>query len=172
MAPLRLLPAFLIPFATAAAAEPLDPADEAFRAASYTAAWTGPLGAAHGWKNPASGHAGSVKATKERIDPASHRPCREIEEIVSAGPSPATGYAVGCRGSDGSWQIVQSSAATGPVPTTSAEVPADVAPYVAPADINAPNISAQQGDAAALPPQVRILVPYRGAAGATPPAPH
>lgn len=156
--------------ATAAqAADGLDPADESFRASSYARAWAGPLNADQDWSNPASGHSGRIRATKERLDTASHQTCREIQEEVTAGERPATGYAVGCRGADGTWRIVQSSVASA-TKTPSTIVPADVTPYVAPADINA----AGSGGAAdlGLPPQVRILVPGRGAAGATPPAPH
>ncbi|MDB5361901.1 MAG: rane protein [Rhodospirillales bacterium] len=163
--PSPLILALLLATTGAEAGEMLDPADESFRAASYAQAWAGPLNADHRWSNPASGHSGRVRATKERIDPASRQPCREIQEDVMAGDRPATGYAVGCRGSDGAWRIVQSSAA-------SAIVPADVTPYVAPADINAAG-SGGASDLSGLPPQVRILVPMpaRGTAGTTPPAP-
>jgi surface antigen len=160
----------LLVASAAQAAELLDPADESFRAASYAQAWVGPLNADHGWSNPASGHSGRVRATKERLDAAGHQPCREIQEEVTAGDRPTTGYAVGCRGKDGAWRIVQSSAASA-TKTTSTIVPADVTPYVAPADIDAAG-SGGAGDLAGLPPQVRIQVPWHGAAGATPPAPH
>lgn len=169
--PSSLILALLLATTGAEAAETLDPADESFRAASYAQTWTGPLNADHRWSNPASGHSGRVRATKERIDPASRQPCREIQEDVMAGDRPATGYAVGCRGSDGAWRIVQSSAA-GMAPAASAIVPADVTPYVAPADINAAG-SGGTSDLSELPPQVRILVPMpaRGTAGTTSPAP-
>ena len=146
--------------ASTASAEALDPADESFRAASYAQAWAGPLNADHPWSNPASGHSGRVRATKERLDPASHQLCREIQEDIVAGERPATGYAVGCRGTDGSWRLVQSSAATG-APTSSGAstiAPADVTPYVAPADINAAG-SGGANDLSSLPPQIRIQVP-------------
>lgn len=155
--------------ASTAKAQTLDPADESFRAASYAQAWAGPLNADHPWSNPASGHGGRVRATKERLDPASHQPCREIREDMNAGDRPATGYAVGCRGTDGAWHIVQSSA--GAASTTSTIVPADVTPYVAPADINAAG-SGGAGDLNDLPPQVRILVPgsrLPGSGGTTTP---
>jgi surface antigen len=159
----------LLAAATADAAETLDAADESFRAASYAQAWAGPLNADHPWSNPASGHGGRVRATKERLDPASHQPCREIQEDVTAGDRPATGYAVGCRGTDGAWRIVQSSATA--TPNASAVVPADVTPYVAPADIDAAG-SGGANDLSGLPAQVRIRVPWHGATGTTPPAPH
>jgi len=146
--------------AATASAETLDPADESFRAASYAQAWAGRLNADHPWSNPASGHSGRVRATKERLDPASHQLCREIQEDIVAGERPATGYAVGCRGADGAWRVIQSSAAAGaPVGTgASTIVPADVTPYVAPADINAAG-SGGANDLSSLPPQLRIQVP-------------
>ena len=159
----------LLAASAADAAETLDAADESFRAASYAQAWAGPLNTDHPWSNPASGHGGRVRATKERLDPASRQPCREIQEDVTAGDRPATGYAVGCRGADGAWRIVQSSA--GAATGTGAVVPADVTPYAAPADIDAAG-SGGTGDLSGLPAQVRILVPWHGAAGAAPPAPH
>lgn len=169
-----LLPAALLVATTATAADGLDPADEAFRARSYAQAWAGPLNADHPWTNPASGHSGLVRATKERLDPTSHQPCREIQEDVSAGDRPATGYAVGCRGADGSWRIVQSSAigsAGGAANTSRTVVPADVTPYVAPADINAAG-SGGTNDLSSLPPQVRIQVPWKGTTGTTSTTPH
>jgi hypothetical protein len=147
-------------------AEPLDAADEAFRATSYRQAWAGALGQAQRWSNPASGHAGSVLATKEQLDPATHQPCREVTETLSAGDRPAVGYAVGCRTADGRWQIVQTSAAANP---STSVVPADVTPYVAPADISADGSGRE--DPNGLPAQVRIYVPWRGAPGAVPPTP-
>jgi surface antigen len=161
--PRSLLLVLLLTIPAAQAAETLDPADEAFRAASYAQAWTGPLNAEHVWSNPASGHGGRVRATRERLDAASRQPCREIQEELSAGDRPATGYAVGCRGGDGAWHIVQSSAAAS-APGTPAIVPADVTPYVAPADIDA----AGSGGTGDLPPQVRVLVPSRGGTGTAP----
>ncbi len=150
----------LLSTAAMASAEALDPADESFRAASYAQAWAGPLNADHSWSNPASGHSGRVRATKERVDPASHQLCREIQEDIVAGDRPATGYAVGCRGTDGTWRLVQSSTATGAPVSTGAStiVPADVTPYVAPADINAAG-SGGANDLSSLPPQIRIQVP-------------
>lgn len=156
--------------ATNAGADPLDAADEAFRAAGYRQAWAGALGQERRWTNPATGHAGSVKAVKERLDPATRLPCREILETLMTGDGTATGYAVGCRGNDGAWRIVQASAADAATAPATAPVPADVTPYVAPADIAAAGSGA--GDLSGLPAQVRILVPWRGSPGAPPPAPH
>ena len=163
MAPYQpILPVLtLLLLASTASGEALDPADESFRAASYAQAWAGPLNADHPWSNPASGHSGRVRATKERLDPASHQLCREIQEDIIAGERPATGYAVGCRGTDGSWRVIQSSAAAGAPASTGASstiVPADVTPYVAPADINAAG-SGGGNDLSSLPPQFRIQVP-------------
>jgi surface antigen len=150
----------------ARAAESLDPADEAFRAASFRQSWTAPLGAELRWTNPVSGHAGTVRPLKERLDPNSHQPCREVIESLSAGDRLATGYAVGCRGADGTWRIVQASTAG---PQAAGPVPADLAPYVPPADIAADGSGT--GDPWNLPDQARILIPWRGAPGAVAPAP-
>ncbi len=161
--------ATLLTLATAAVADPLDAADEAFRAASFNRVWSGPLGQVQRWTNPASGHAGTILATKERVDPATHQPCREVTETLSAGDRPAVGYAVGCRGPDGAWQIVQTSAAAPPPAQSTSVVPADLAPYVAPPDISADGSA--PSDPSGLPAEVRIFVPWRGAPGTMPSAP-
>ncbi|HLZ67829.1 MAG TPA: hypothetical protein VKQ29_16510 [Aliidongia sp.] len=155
-------------FVPASAADPLDPADEAFRAASYRQAWAGPIGVEQRWANPATGHGGTVRATKERFDPAIRQPCREITENITSGNGPATGYTVGCRDPDGIWRIVQSGPAeTAPMQATGI-APADVTPYVAPADIAADGSSA--GNLSDLPVEVRVHV--RGVPGAPPSPPH
>ncbi|GGF23479.1 hypothetical protein GCM10011611_31970 [Aliidongia dinghuensis] len=161
-----------------ACADPLDAADAAFRAAAYGRAWAAPLGETQRWTNPATGHAGSVQPLKERVDPASRQPCREVAEtLVSGGPA-AVGYAVGCRAQDGNWRIVQSSttdaAARPQADDPAAPAPADVTPYVAPADIAADGSgtgSNGTGDLGGLPAEVRILAPWRGAPGTLPPPP-
>ena len=164
-----LLAITLLVLADGARADALDPADEAFRATSYRQAWAGALGREQHWTNPVTGHSGSVRPVKERLDPATHQTCREIQETLTAGDRPATGYAVGCRGTDGAWRIIEASAGEAAAPVAG-PVPADVTPYVAPADIAAAGSGA--GDVSGLPAQVRILVPWRGAPGAPPPAPH
>jgi surface antigen len=155
--------------APAVAADALDPADEAFRASSYRQAWAGPIGVEQHWANLATGHSGTVRATKERLDPASRQPCREIEESLTAGDRPATGYAVGCRAPDGTWRIVQASTAAAAPKRAGDIAPADVTPYVAPADIAADGSGS--GTLSGLPAEVRILVPWRGSPGVPPPAP-
>jgi len=162
----------LIAVATAAAADPLDAADEAFRAASYRQAWAGPLGQIQHWANPASGHAGTVQALAERPDPATQLPCREVLERVTADDQTSEAYAVGCRGGDGAWHIVQTSATDAASPAGTAGhgiVPADVTPYVAPADISADGNGTDAP--AGLPAEVHIFVPWHGAPGTLPPAP-
>ncbi|HEV2673529.1 MAG TPA: hypothetical protein VGV37_03240 [Aliidongia sp.] len=158
----------LLVLARSAAADTLDSADEAFRAISYRQAWAGPLGQEQRWTNPATGHAGSVRAVKERLDTTTRQPCREIAETLVSDGRPATGYAVGCRGDDGAWRIVQASTTDATAKGVPGPVPADVIPYVAPADIAT---GGGTGDLSGLPAEIRILVPWRGGPGAPPPAP-
>jgi hypothetical protein len=99
-----------------------------------------------------------VRPLRERRDAASGQPCREILESLSAGERSAIGYAVGCRGADGLWRIVQADPAG---PQADGPVPADLAPYVP-----APDVSADgggTGDLSGLPPQARILITWHRA---------
>jgi len=151
-----------------ARADGLDRADDAFRAAAYRQAWAGALGRDHAWSNPVTGHAGTVRAVRERLDPASRQPCREILETLSTAGNTTSAYAVGCRTADGTWSIVQASASDegSAVSAASGVAPADVTPYQAPADISADG----PAPASSPTPEVRILVPWRGV-GALP-TPH
>jgi surface antigen len=64
-----------------------------------------PSGSTSTWRNPDSGHSGSV--TPIRTYQASNgQYCREYEQTVTIGGKPQKSYGTACRQPDGSWQLV------------------------------------------------------------------
>lgn len=65
-----------------------------------------PLGEKITWKNPESGHYGTVTPTREGATESGNY-CREFQESVTIGGKTEQAYGVACRQPDGSWRIVQ-----------------------------------------------------------------
>jgi surface antigen len=65
-----------------------------------------PTNEATEWKNPDSGHSGTIKPvnTYKRDD---GRYCREYVQTVNIGGEPQQAYGKACREPDGSWKIVE-----------------------------------------------------------------
>ena len=61
-------------------------------------------GQASSWRNPDSGHHGTVTAT--RTFQNNGRYCREFAQTINVGGKTQKGYGTACRQSDGSWQII------------------------------------------------------------------
>lgn len=59
------------------------------------------------WRNPDSGHYGSVTPTRTFQD-RSGEYCREYTEKITVGGEPQIAYGKACRKPDGNWQIVSS----------------------------------------------------------------
>jgi surface antigen len=60
-------------------------------------------GTSTSWRNPDSGHSGSITPT--RTYQSGDRYCREYQQKVTVGGETQTGYGTACRQPDGSWQI-------------------------------------------------------------------
>lgn len=58
------------------------------------------------WRNPDSGHYGSVQPTNTYQSPDGQY-CREFQQTVSVGGQTEEAYGTACRQPDGSWRIVQ-----------------------------------------------------------------
>lgn len=58
------------------------------------------------WRNPDSGHYGTVTPTRT-FEASSGQPCREFQQTIVIGGQPQQGYGTACREADGSWRIVQ-----------------------------------------------------------------
>lgn len=84
----------------------LDRADQVFmRQTSERALERNPTGIASAWRNPDTGHAGTVTPT-HTFQTARGDPCREFQQTVTIGGRTETAYGTSCRQADGSWQIV------------------------------------------------------------------
>jgi surface antigen len=62
-------------------------------------------GRASTWRNPDSGHSGTITPTKT-YDTAAGQPCREYQQTVTIGGKTESAYGTACRQNDGSWKIV------------------------------------------------------------------
>jgi len=63
-------------------------------------------GSATQWRNPDSGHSGTVTPTRT-YENASGQYCREFQQTVNVGGETQQAYGTACRQPDGTWKIVQ-----------------------------------------------------------------
>lgn len=83
----------------------LDDRDKRMAAAStHRALETTPSGKSVEWKNPDSGHAGTV--TPVRTYQSGGTYCREYQQTVTIGGKQEQSYGTACRQPDGSWKTV------------------------------------------------------------------
>ena len=84
----------------------LDRADQSFmRQTSARAFEQNPTGVASAWRNPDTGHSGTVVPTRT-YRTADGGPCREFQQTVTIAGRTETAYGTSCRQADGSWRIV------------------------------------------------------------------
>jgi surface antigen len=76
------------------------------QAATSKALETAPSGTSTQWKNPDSGHDGSVTPVRT-YQTSSGEYCREYRQTVMIGGEQNEAYGKACRQPDGSWKIVQ-----------------------------------------------------------------
>ncbi len=55
------------------------------------------------WRNPDSGHSGSITTTREFTNDLGER-CREYREVVTTGGQQQVVTGIACRGADGRWR--------------------------------------------------------------------
>jgi surface antigen len=67
---------------------------------------TGRTGSSSTWRNPDSGHSGTITPTRT-YEGASGQHCREFQQTVTVGGKTEEAYGTACRQPDGSWKIVQ-----------------------------------------------------------------
>lgn len=85
----------------------LDSADRAAMAQSqYQALEYTPSNQAVAWRNPDSGHTGTV-VPKPAYQTQSGQYCREFTQTVTVGGRTEQAYGTACRQPDGSWKIVE-----------------------------------------------------------------
>ena len=84
----------------------LDRADHLFmRQTSERALERNRTGETSNWRNPDTGHVGTVTPTRT-FQTANGGPCREFQQTVTIGGSTETAYGRACREADGSWRFV------------------------------------------------------------------
>lgn len=85
----------------------LDNADKAImQKTSSTALESNPSGVASSWRNPDSGHSGTITPTKT-YQTAQGEDCREFENSVTVDGRTEKAMGRACRQPDGTWRIVQ-----------------------------------------------------------------
>jgi surface antigen len=72
--------------------------------AAQRALETTPSGKPVAWKNPDSGHSGTVTPVRTFESNGSY--CREFQQTVTIGGRPENSFGTACRQPDGSWRIV------------------------------------------------------------------
>lgn len=86
----------------------LDKADRMYaERATNTALETAHSGQAVVWKNPDSGHSGTITPIRTFQDTSSNQYCREFQNTVTINGQPQQAYGKACRMPDGTWKIVQ-----------------------------------------------------------------
>jgi surface antigen len=65
-----------------------------------------PTGHSTTWRNPDTGHAGTITPTKT-YQTAQGQYCREFQQTISVGGRTEEGFGTACRQPDGSWKIAQ-----------------------------------------------------------------
>lgn len=84
----------------------LDRADmQYYQQTSQKALETAQPGQTLPWRNPESGHSGSI-TPKAHYQTSSGQYCREFTQTINVGGRVQSGYGTACRQPDGSWQIV------------------------------------------------------------------
>lgn len=84
----------------------LDKADRAHMEQASTRAASAPIGQQISWRNPDSGHSGTITPTREGTSQAGEY-CREYQQTVTVGGKTEQAYGTACRQPDGSWRVVQ-----------------------------------------------------------------
>lgn len=64
-----------------------------------------PTGQTSAWKNPDSGHSGTVTPTRT-FKNAQGQDCREFQQTITVGGKTEQGYGTACRDAEGNWRIV------------------------------------------------------------------
>jgi len=84
----------------------LDRADKlAMQQTTQQALESAPSGTSSSWRNPDSGHGGTV-TPKPAYTNASNEVCRDFEQTVTIEGETQTAYGTACRQADGSWKII------------------------------------------------------------------
>lgn len=84
----------------------LDRADQAYAAQTYQQTFdTYPTGQTGQWRNPDTGHYGTVTPTHTYVA-GNGQNCREFTQTIYVGGQAQTGTGTACRNNNGTWQIM------------------------------------------------------------------
>ena len=87
------------------APKPPDRGDRFYVDPAEAKARLAPIGQAIAWSNPASGHSGSVAATRDFFDRHSGAYCREFQTVVTVASASKKALATACRQPNGVWTV-------------------------------------------------------------------
>ena len=89
--------------------ESLDHADQMYANKTAQKSFeSAPSGQTQGWRNPDSGHSGTITPTKT-FQTQSGQYCREFTQTIEVADKKQQGYGTACRQPDGTWQIVSNN---------------------------------------------------------------
>jgi len=90
-----------------AAGNALDQRDREYASRAYHRSLeTSQTGTTSTWRNPDSGHSGTITPTRT-YESGDGQYCREFQQTVTVGGETEQAYGTACRQPDGSWKIVQ-----------------------------------------------------------------
>lgn len=84
----------------------LDRADQLAAQQAASQAHAAPINQTIAWKNPESGHSGTVTPVREGTNTQTGAYCREYQTTIVVGGKSEAGYGTACRQPDGSWKVV------------------------------------------------------------------
>lgn len=86
--------------------ESLDKVDRLYAGDAQKQATSAPVGQTVVWRNPDTGHSGSVTPVRDGRHARTGQYCREYQTDVEINGRTQTAYGTSCRQPDGSWKII------------------------------------------------------------------
>jgi len=97
--------ALLGAFVGSSIGQSLDRADRMYHQQATEKAYTAPIGDTIAWKNPESGHSGSVTAVNEGPEKSTGNYCRKYKQTIVVDGQAETAYGTACKQHDGTWAL-------------------------------------------------------------------
>jgi surface antigen len=97
--------ALLGAFAGSSIGKSLDQADMMYHNQAVDKAYGAPLNETISWRNPDSGHSGSVTPIREGRQSASGNLCRQYKQTIIVDGQAETAYGTACQERDGTWTL-------------------------------------------------------------------
>jgi surface antigen len=84
----------------------LDQADRMYAQQAWDRAYTAPVNETIHWRNPDSGHYGSVTPIREGRNATTGGTCREYKQSIFIGGQAETAVGTACQNPDGTWTMI------------------------------------------------------------------